>query len=363
MKPNILFFSPREVNATMGGIERVTDTLARYLINDGYKVVFMSVERTCDTAYDCVAPQYFTCDSDNEQYILEIISRHGITVVVNQMGLFSYCRRSALPSTVKVITVMHDSYYAMYPRLQLNFLRKWNWRRVITRLMRSTYENSDRIVVFVPEFTQEYRFFCPEAKEKKFAVIPNFNSYSDPRPSLPKEKRLVWVGRHSEWHKRTTDMLRIWSMLESRFPDWSLDILGDGPDGERVRKLHRQLVLERCRLCGVQDPQPYYERAQIVCMTSAFESFGMVLTEGMQHGCVPVAYDSYTAVRHIIHDGEEGLLVTPFSTEEYALRLAQLMENEAELDRMSAAARASVRQYDAEKILPKWIELIDSQCD
>lgn len=360
MKPNILFFCPREVNATMGGIERVTDTLARYLIKKGYDVVFMSVEHTCDKEYDCVAPQYFTRDTDNESWVLEIIRKHNINIVINQMGFFTYCPKSSLPAYVRVITVMHDSYYAMYPRLQLNFLRKWNWRRVMNKSMRRTYNQSDKIVVFVPPFKDEYRFFYPYAKDEKFVVIPNFNSYSNPIAVTKKQKKLMWVGRHAEWHKRTTDMLKVWSKLEDRFPDWSIDILGDGPDGEDVRKLHRSLGLKRCNLCGVQNPKPYYERASFICMTSAFESFGMVLTEGMQHGCVPVAYDSYTAVRYIIHDGEDGVLVSPFNIDEYASKLANLMENEEERNRMSAAAIESVRQFDADVIMPKWIKLIES---
>ena len=361
MKPNILFFCPREVNVAMGGIERVTDTMARHLIKEEYRVVVMSVERTCEKEYDCVAPQYFTQGSGNEQLILEVIRQHNITVVINQMGFFSYCSKSALPATVKVITVMHDSYYAMYSRLQFNFLRKWNWKRLISKSLRNTYDQSDKIVVFVPPFIDEYRFFCPYAEDEKFVVIPNFNSFENPRP-VQKDKKLVWVGRHAEWNKRTTDMLKIWSVLEPKFPEWSIDILGDGPDGDNVRKLHKKLNLQRCRLCGTKDPRPYYEKASFVCMTSAFESFGMVLTEGMQHGCVPVAYDSYTAVRYIIHDGTDGLLVQPFNTEEYANKLARLMENDKERERMSVAARESVKQYDVTNVLPKWIELIENQC-
>lgn len=362
MKPNILFFCPREVNSMMGGIERVTDLLARYLIKKGYKVVFISVERTCDNEYDCVAPQYFTRDFGNEQFILEVIRQYNITVVINQMGFFSYCPKSSQPDTVKVITVMHDSYYAMYSRLQLNLIRKWNWRRVISNSMQTIYDRSDKIVVFFPSFKDEYRFFCPYAKDEKFAVIPNPNSFENPGLVL-KEKKILWVGRHSEWHKRTSDMLKIWSRLESHFPEWSIDILGDGPDGDSIRKLHKELNLQRCYLRGTQDPKPYYEKAAFVCMTSAFESFGMVLTEGMQYGCIPIAYDSYTAVRYIIQNGKNGVLVQPFNIEEYANKLAQLMEDEDERKRLSDVARESVKQFDSQNVFPKWIELIENQND
>lgn len=361
MKQNILFFCPREVNATMGGIERVTDTLARYLLKTGYGVVFLSVEHTCDKEYACVAPQYFTREAGNEEWVLEIVRKHDIRLVINQLGFFSYCPKLSLPATVKVVTVMHDSYYAMYRRLQLKCLRKWNWRRVVTKSMRHTYDQSDKIVLFVEPFKDEFRFFCPYAKDEKFAIIPNYNSYDNPRPAR-KEKKLLWVGRHAEWHKRTSDMLEIWSRLEDRFPEWSLDILGDGPDGAAVRKRYEALDLKRCRLCGNQNPRPFYETASIFCMTSAFESFGMVVTEAMQHGCVPVAYDSYTAVRFIVRDGEDGMLVKPFDMDEYADKLARLMSDDEQRERLAAAAMESVRQYDAENVFPKWIELIESLC-
>lgn len=341
----------------MGGIERVTDTLARYLIKSGYNVVFMSVEHTCDTEYDCVAPQYFTQPSGNEQFILEIIRKHDISIIINQMSLFNYCRKSSLPAHVKVITVMHDSYYAMYPHLRLNLLRKWNWRRVITKIMKGVYDQSDKVVLFVSPFKDEYRFFCPYAKDEKFAIIPNFNTFDTPAIAQ-KKKKLLWVGRHNEWHKRVTDILRIWSKLENRFPEWSIDILGEGPDSQKVHKLHKSLGLKRCYIRGTQNPEEYYQRSSFICMTSAFESFGMVLTEGMQHGCIPIAYDSYTAVRYIIDDGHDGVLIQPFDTDEYAKQLARLMSDENERTRMSAAAAQSVRQYDASTVLPKWIKLI-----
>lgn len=356
---NILIFCPREVNVNMGGIERVTDTLARFLINKGYNVVFMSVEHTCSEEYKCVAPQYFTKKSGNIEWILSIIKKHEITLIINQMGLFKYCSKTSLPSNVKVITVMHDSYYAMYQRLQLNFLRKWNWKRVMKKSMQNIYEQSDKIVVFVPPFVNEYQYFFPKAKTEKFVVIPNTNSFNCVQQH-PKEKMVVWVGRHSNWHKRTTDILKIWSKIESRFPNWKLYILGDGPDGNEVRRLHSSLSLKNCYICGVVDPNPFYEKASILCVTSAFESFGMILTEGMQYGCVPITYDSYTAVRYIINDGRDGILVTPFDLDEYAEKLSHLMEDEEMRHRLSKAAIESVKQYDAENVMPKWLELIES---
>lgn len=342
----------------MGGIERVTETLARFLIKNGFEVVFLSVEHTCSESYECIATQYFTRNSDNEKWILEIINQHKIGTIINQMGFFNYCPKTCLPSNVKVVTVMHDSYYAMYPRLKMSFLRKWHWKRVISKSLRNTYEQSDKIVLFFPSYRDEYRFFYSYANDDKFSIIPNFNSYSN---TIVKDKKntILWVGRHSEWHKRTKDILIVWKMLEDRFPDWNLEVLGDGPDGNGVREIYKKLKLKRCSLHGVQDPTPFYENASIICLTSSFESFGMVITEGMQHGCVPVAFDSYSGVRHIIHNGEDGLLIQPFNLEEYAERLSFLMDNKNERDRLSYNAVESVKRFDAKNVIPKWVSLLE----
>lgn len=356
---NVLIFSPREINTNMGGVERVSNALAKELSKVGHSVTFLSVDKTNNGEYEQHITQFFLEQGKAQEQILEIIDRHKINIIINQFVLLSYISRSAIPDDVKIVSVIHDSYYAMFSRLKLNWLRRWNWKRVIKKMLSSVYFQSDKVVLFVPEFKDEYRFFFPKATDDKFVIIPNFNSFDNVNV-VPKEKNLLWVGRHAEWHKRTTDMLKIWSRLEDRYPDWSLDILGDGPDGKMVRILQAKLGLKRCFFRGVQDPKNYYEKAAFICMTSSFESWGMVLTEGMQHGCVPLAYDSYTALRYIIRDGEDGRLITPFDTDEYVRQLAILMENDVERERLSKAAIESVKLYDAEKVMLRWIELIES---
>lgn len=106
--------------------------------------------------------------------------------------------------------------------------------------------------------------------------------------------------------------MRIWEKVEKACPGWHLDIVGDGPDAELLKDSAQKLGLSRIVFHGFQNPGPYYSRASIFCMTSTFEGFGLVLVEAMQHGCVPIAFDSYPAVRDIISHGENGILIPPF---------------------------------------------------
>lgn len=60
------------------------------------------------------------------------------------------------------------------------------------------------------------------------------------------------------------------------------------------------------------DVAKYYEESEILVMTSIFEGFGLVLTEAMSRGCIPIAFDSFKSVHDIVDSGRNGMLIKPF---------------------------------------------------
>ena len=69
---------------------------------------------------------------------------------------------------------------------------------------------------------------------------------------------------------------------------------------------------------GLQIQQNTIKRAPILCMTSNYEGFPMVLVEAMQYGCVPFAFDSFPSLYDIINDGINGVIVPAFDEDSYA---------------------------------------------
>ena len=112
----------------------------------------------------------------------------------------------------------------------------------------------------------------------------------------------------------------------------------------------RVLVLERVRFEGFQNPEPYYRDASIFCMTSAYEGLPMVLIEAASFGCVPVAFESFAAVRDIISAGENGCLVPAFDLDAYAETLARLMSDDALRERLAQIPE----KFSPEKIGAQW---------
>lgn len=358
---SILIYSPREINPSRGGIERVTNGLASFLIKNGYKIVFLVDEKTSDDKYTPIAEQYFISHNKHERkkQALNLIIKYNISIIINQAGFFSIIKKKELPNYIKVISVIHDSYYAMYKTLPFSKLRLWKWKWVISRMLKQIYLNSDKVILFSERFIPEFQFFYPKASKNKIEIIPNFNVYETVNI---KEKRniVLFVGRLTRIHKRVDLLLKIWSLIYKDFPTWKLVIVGSGEDKTPLEQLAKDLELKNYSFEGTQNPTPYYQEASIFCMTSAFESFGMVLTEAMQHKIVPIAFNSYSTASEIINTDHNGYLIKPFDLKDYASKLSFLMKNPSKRNEMANNAFKSVKKFSIDTIGIKWLNLIDT---
>ena len=84
--------------------------------------------------------------------------------------------------------------------------------------------------------------------------------------------------------------------------DWHFEIYGDGTQKKNVVALSDEY--SNIFYKGVtNNVAEVLETATILIMTSSFEGWGLVLTEAMASGCIPMAFDSYLSVRDIIEDG------------------------------------------------------------
>lgn len=203
---------------------------------------------------------------------------------------------------------------------------------------------------------EDFEKYYQKYDGSKIVSISNPNSFVPQK--CHKKKQLLYVGRLDGGQKRPDRLIKIWQRLYKKFPDWEMIIVGDGKERKRLEESAKKL--ERISFVGFQSPEQYYRDASILCLTSNFEGFGMVLTEAMAFGTVPFAFDSYSAVHDIIEDGRTGVLVTPFSIKEYADKLTLLMQDEEERDRMSENCIKDVTRFSLDNIVNKWESLFNS---
>ena len=142
-------------------------------------------------------------------------------------------------------------------------------------------------------------------------------------------KRLVSVGRLSP-EKGYLDLLKIYSQLVKDYPDWKLDIIGDGEERSKLEKfIEIHDLKDKVTLHGFQGKEyidKILNKSSIYLMTSYTESFGIVLIEAMSHGVPCVAFDSAEGAREIIQSGNNGYLVKNRNFDAYKLKVKSLIE-------------------------------------
>lgn len=171
-----------------------------------------------------------------------------------------------------------------------------------------------------------------------------------------KENIVLVVGRMLESPKKISLVIKVWHKLE-KYEDaasWNLKIVGEGPSLDDYKQMAHELGLKRISFEGFQQPQPYYEKAKIFLMTSAFEGFGMTLIEAQQMGVVPVVMDSFLSLHDIIKDGENGFIVPNNDIDAFAENVIGLMKNEKLLAELREGGLKSCQQFSVKKIVDRW---------
>lgn len=140
-------------------------------------------------------------------------------------------------------------------------------------------KNLDYFVLVSKDLYQFYRKKLIDYK-CRCVYIPNILDTIPPRLAKLEQKRLVSVGRLSK-EKGYLDLLRIYNILIKEHPDWTLDIIGDGPERESLEEYIKEHHLEeKVILHGFQGKDYIGEvlnQSSIYLMTSYTESFGIVL--------------------------------------------------------------------------------------
>lgn len=383
-----LFYCP--IVPHIGGVQRVTDVLAKEFERRGHNVIFICTEsQNRDDVYPYYSAKQIYLDSNknDEEFTADyckILQTNDINVVISQEARSdSLLLLENTPICVKRISVVHIKPYAII-RNEQRIKRAIRSRRLVTNLAkylvmffphiaRQYYwfkENkfyrrilgvSDKLVFLSPSFVELLKENIPDISSRKLAAIGNPNTFVPKHEVGTKENLIICVARLSEVPKNVRDFILVWQQLYKDNPKWKAIIVGDGPDRGMSESFAKKKGVRNLSFVGrVENVGNYYQRAKFVCMTSIYEGWGMVLTEGMSYGCVPCVYGSYGAAFDIVDDGVNGIISTPFRPKEMADRIQTLINDESRLVQMSSSAIEKVKDFNADKVADKWDALFGS---
>jgi len=391
---NILFLYTSYIDPTKGGVQRVTRVLADFFESEGNNVFFLSLKKPNDVE-NIDQRQYFVPESKrfntnaNINFFGTFIANHNIDIVINQGGLGKDCSALANYSNkfgALEISVLHNSPLAskihfsssrkdIFKKFHIDFLLPVTDVKFIKQLIlnlfrlkyqshfRNLYKYSNRVVLLSDNFRDEFSFLVgSELDNKKITAISNPCSFEIKNDTivLNKQNTVLYVGRIDFSQKRIDLLINIWNQLYKDYTDWNLEIVGEGPDLEKAKGIVKTLGCERISFEGRQDPEKYYRKASIFCMTSSFEGFPLVLVEAQTYGVVPVAFNSFSSVTDVIHNGETGFLVEPFNEESYVGVLSDLMSNNNLLRSISINCEKSAKRFELGDIGNQWLKLFET---
>lgn len=352
----------------VGGVDKVTCLLAEEFLRRDWQVT-IAVTRVDPERESPSVPAgvKFEVVPWGLNFILRVralrrlLKARGVDVVINQWALpFSVSLTLHLAAAglrIPIIGVQHNA-------VQLNnrilsarhgvsrafwrFVTRWNLRL-------GTLLDASRLVLSEGA-ARQFREFVGAWSAKKLTVIPNPIQPVGCREGA-KENHLIYVGRLSRMEKRVDRVLSVWREICGELSDWSLDLVGDGPDRRELEELSADLP--RVTFQGFADPAPFYKRAKALLLTSEYEGFGVVLVEAMSAGCVPVVLDTFPSAREIVSSGEDGCVVPmPFDARKMGRAVLALVRDEEKRRRMAEAAMTAAKRYEVRTIVDQYETLL-----
>lgn len=386
---NILFTYSFIFNPFKGGTERVTDILAKEFKRRGHNIFYLNmVKDESKMDYDFPGKVSFInehpvdYDERAEEYIT-YLKDNDIDIVINQGGVMKSCNFFCETGDSKAIciTTIHNTPTLNYNALfrVVSTLRDNSIKKKLRRIFRILYypikkylcwkyfvthytelnEKCDHIVLLSDKFMYELKEIVPQINEKKVIAIGNPNTFTVKPSHSKKENLIIFVGRMDIVQKNPGVLIEIWGQVVKHFPDWHLVMIGGGEALEAMK--HKAKNIPNIRFTGFTDPTPYYQKARILCMTSNFEGWGMVLTEAMSYGVVPMAFSSFASVHELLRDPIQK--VTPFSKKEYIEKLSRIISDKDLRDHLQEKGYKIASDYTIEAIADVWEDYFRSLKD
>lgn len=206
------------------------------------------------------------------------------------------------------------------------------------------------------------RIFEGEIKKPKCIYIPNVIDEFPLKLSNLNEKNIISIGRLSQ-EKGYIDLIDVFNIVSEKYPDWKLNIIGDGDLKRDIDSyIKEKKLLNSIIMHGFQDKKyinNILTKSSIYVMTSFNESFGIVLLEAFSHGVPCIAFDSAKGPQEIIEDNKNGYLIKNRSKEKMANKIIKLIEEKNLRKELGVNGRKRAEKFTKEKIKPMWIDILE----
>lgn len=371
---NILIIS-YGLSSTHGGVERVTRVLVDYFEQKGCNcyIVYRSDDDINFPKNRKLLIGYNSAYNDFESQMDAFFKHSHIDMIINEnvceLNVSKWLRkRKAKNHKLPIVFCLHNT-----PELFTRPIEGYSLRAIKNRLFKACtsrtvymwmhqrmYDVCDRYVVLSPTYINDFCRIFKLPNDGKVISISNPISMQTDGFDKDKDNVFLVVARLSEKQKNISAILRIWKKFYSLHKDYWLQIVGYGPDEQYLRDYAESLDLERVEFMGKSNnPQKYYANAKFFLMTSHYEGLPMTIIESMQFNCIPIVYDSFTAIDDIIESGENGILVKNNDEQSFFEAMNSLVGNKEKQQYIKNNIKHSLQKFSLDYIGNQWMLLFN----
>ena len=347
-----------------GGAERVMSVLANRFSESGYDTTIIS------KAHE---PPFYKLGSEVKLVYLNTIVnyRNKATILISRLKLYfdiyNYLKITRPDVVIPFMTNTNGITIIICKILGLNVIASEhnNFKKNLKSfpawfIKRIIYPHAGLLTVLTERDKNEYygKFMT------NVTVMPN------PLPLNPveywnevfREKIILSVGELTRWDQKGFDnLLKVFAQISPRYPEWQLVIAGKGNPVCLTGRI-QELGLDRVvSLIGeVTDIQVLMRRSSIFALSSRWEGLPMVLLEAMSQGMACIAFDCFTGPRELITSRYDGILIEDQNINQFVCGVEELIEDQNLRFNLGLKAIETSKNYLPEKILQKWICLIEN---
>lgn len=378
-----------------GGAERVTLDISEFLMKNGFNIYLFArkyeeEKLPVDSSFKNKVKVFVLPDSkdsnstENAEYIAKTTEDNNIEILIIQaytLGTIQLIKKEN--PKIKVVFCNHgvpfwevnDKIERKKNRAKTSIGKKIEYylfdiHKIYTlktykhrfeKAYKKLYASVDAYVTLCNGYSEEIeKRLKLNNTEKLFAI----NNAEKPVENIVMDKKntVVFVGRLSYADKRADRLIKIWDMLGEATDGWILKIVGDGPEKSNLEALAAKLKIKNIEFVGFcNNTKQIYDEASILCMTSEFEGWGLVLTEAQANGVIPMAFGCSAGVREILSpNNKNGIIIEPGDMKGYARKLKELIENKELRKQMQLNVIEKSKEYSPEVVGQNWIKLINT---
>lgn len=346
-----------------GGIARVTSILAnKFAESDDMNIFLISYVDEKGQELYCLSPKIgrlFLFDKSVSMkraiFFKKAVTKLRKMLNENNIDTLVCCDAIFFPlgvlackkTTTKCFCWEHTSPLVFSDHKYQNFCRKFALKRC------------DKFITLTQFAKQFYLENFPSSKNK----IEQIYNPIDPKCIKSnlynvQSKKIISVGRLS-YPKNFERLISICQNLLSEYPDWSLDIYGEGELREELQKqINNSCSKSQITLKGqINNLYSVYKDYSFCVMTSRYEGFPMSLIEAAANKLPIISFDIKTGPNEIIQNGINGFLIDPDSDLNMKNAITTLITDNDMRDKMSYNSFELIQKFTIDKIAEEWKDL------